>query len=78
MANKTLKLTCAFCQGQLKPLEMGICRPCKEKNRHLRTWRRHATDPNSGDFSHIVGWNVKAGPCIGGALGAAVIRLIHK
>ncbi len=37
-----------------------------------------ATGPNSGDFSHIVGWNVKAGPCIGGALGAAVIRLIYK
>ena len=37
-----------------------------------------ATGPNSGDFSHIVGWNVKAGPCIGSALGAAVIRLIHK
>ncbi|HXP52878.1 MAG TPA: hypothetical protein VN922_23230 [Bacteroidia bacterium] len=37
-----------------------------------------ATGPNSGDFSHIVGWNVKGGPCIGGALGAAVIRLIHK
>jgi len=37
-----------------------------------------ATGPNSGDFSHIVGYNVKAGPCIGGALGAAVIRLIYK
>jgi hypothetical protein len=37
-----------------------------------------ATGPNSGDFAHIVGWNVKAGPCIGGALGAAVLRLIWK
>ena len=37
-----------------------------------------ATGPNSGDFAHIVGWNTKSGPCIGGALGAAVIRLIHK
>jgi hypothetical protein len=37
-----------------------------------------ATGPNGGDFSHIVGYNVKAGPCIGGALGAAVVRLIHK
>jgi hypothetical protein len=37
-----------------------------------------ATGPNSGDFSHIVGWNTKAGPCIGSALGAAVLRLIHK
>jgi hypothetical protein len=37
-----------------------------------------ATGPNSGDFSHIVGWNVKAGPCIGSALGAAVVRLIWK
>ncbi|HXP52074.1 MAG TPA: hypothetical protein VN922_19110 [Bacteroidia bacterium] len=27
-----------------------------------------ATGPNSGDFSHIVGWNTKAGPCIGDAL----------
>ena len=32
----------------------------------------------SGDFAHIVGWNTKAGPCVGGALGAAVIRLIYK
>ena len=24
------------------------------------------------------GYNIKAGPCIGSALGAAVIRLIHK
>jgi hypothetical protein len=38
--NKSLKLTCAFCEIQLKPLEMGICRPCKEKNKHLRSWRR--------------------------------------
>jgi hypothetical protein len=37
-----------------------------------------ATGPNSGDFAHIVGWNTKAGPCIGGALGAAVLRLIYK
>ncbi|HYA84126.1 MAG TPA: hypothetical protein VEH06_11860 [Candidatus Bathyarchaeia archaeon] len=37
-----------------------------------------ATNPNSGDFSHIVGWNTKAGPCVGGALGAAVVRLIYK
>ena len=37
-----------------------------------------AQGPNSGDFSHIVGWNAKAGPCIGGALGMAVIRLINK
>jgi hypothetical protein len=35
-----------------------------------------AQGPNSGDFSHIVGWNTKAGPCVGGALGAAVIRLV--
>jgi hypothetical protein len=34
--------------------------------------------PNSGDFAHIVGYNVKAGPCVGGALGMAVVRLIHK
>ena len=32
-----------------------------------------ATGPNGGDFSHIVGYNVKRG-----ALGAAVVRLIHK
>ena len=31
-----------------------------------------------GDFAHIVGWNVKAGPCIEGALDAAVVRLIYK
>jgi hypothetical protein len=31
-----------------------------------------------GDFAHIVGWNTKAGPCVGGALGAAVVRLIYK
>ncbi|HXP48305.1 MAG TPA: hypothetical protein VN922_00030 [Bacteroidia bacterium] len=37
-----------------------------------------ATGPNNGDFAHILGWNVKADPCVGGALGAAVIRLIHK
>ena len=37
-----------------------------------------AKGPNRGDFSHIVGWNTKAGPCLGGALVAAVIRLIHK
>jgi len=37
-----------------------------------------AKGPNSGDFAHIVGWNTKAGPCNGGALGAAVIRLIYK
>ena len=37
-----------------------------------------AQGPNSGDFAHIVGYNVKAGPCIGGALGAAVVRLIWK
>jgi hypothetical protein len=37
-----------------------------------------ATGPNVGDFSHNVGWNVKAGPCIGSALGAAVVRLIYK
>jgi len=37
-----------------------------------------AKGPNSGDFAHIVGWNTKAGPCVGGALGAAVIRLIYK
>jgi len=37
-----------------------------------------AQGSNSGDFSHIVGFNVKAGPCIGSALGAAVIRLIWK
>ena len=37
-----------------------------------------ATGPNSGDFSHIVCWNTKAGPCIGSALGAAVVRLIYK
>ena len=37
-----------------------------------------ATGPNSGDFAHIVGWNTKSGPCIGGALGAAVIRPIYK
>jgi hypothetical protein len=37
-----------------------------------------AKGPNSGDFAHIVGWNTKAGPCIGGALGATVVRLIHK
>jgi hypothetical protein len=37
-----------------------------------------ATGPNSGDFAHIVGWNSKAGPCIGSALGAAVVRLIWK
>jgi hypothetical protein len=36
------------------------------------------TGPNSGDFAHIVGWNTKAGPCIGSALGAAVVRLIWK
>jgi hypothetical protein len=35
-----------------------------------------AKGPNSGDFAHIVGWNTKAGPCVGGALGAAVIRLV--
>ena len=35
-----------------------------------------AQGPNSGEFSHIVGWNAKAGPCLGGALGAAVIRLV--
>ena len=35
-----------------------------------------ATGPHSGDFAHIVGYNVKAGPCIGGALGAAVVRLV--
>jgi hypothetical protein len=27
---------------------------------------------------NIVGWNTKSGPCIGGALGAAVVRLIWK
>jgi hypothetical protein len=37
-----------------------------------------ATGPNSGNFAHIVGWNTKAGPCIGSALGAAVVRLIWK
>ena len=37
-----------------------------------------ATGDNSGDFAHIVGWNTKAGPCVGGASGAAVIRLIYK
>jgi len=37
-----------------------------------------AKGPNSGDFAHIVGYNIKAGPCIGGALGAAVVRLIYK
>jgi hypothetical protein len=31
-----------------------------------------------GDFSHIVGWNTKSGPCVEGALGAAVVRLIWK
>jgi len=31
-----------------------------------------------GDFAHIVGWNTKSAPCIGGALGAAVVRLIYK
>jgi hypothetical protein len=36
-----------------------------------------AKGPNSGDFAHIVGW-AKAGPCIGSALGAAVVRLIYK
>ena len=36
-----------------------------------------ATGDNSGDFAHIVGWNTKAGPCVGGALGAAVISR-HK
>ena len=34
--------------------------------------------PNSGDFAHIVGYTAKAGPCVGGALGMAVVRLIHK
>jgi len=33
---------------------------------------------HSGDFVHIVGWNTKAGPCVGSALGAAVIRQIYK
>jgi len=47
MANKTLKLTCAFCEVQLKPLEMGICRSCKEKNRHLRSWRRQSWPVNA-------------------------------
>ena len=37
-----------------------------------------AKGPNSGDFAHIVGWNTKSAPCIGGALGAAVVRLIYK
>jgi len=37
-----------------------------------------ATGSSSGDFSHIVGYNTKAGPCLGSALGAAVIRLIYK
>jgi hypothetical protein len=37
-----------------------------------------AAGPNSGDFAHIVGWNTKAGPCLGGALGMTVVRLIHK
>jgi hypothetical protein len=37
-----------------------------------------ANGPNSGDFAHIVGWNTKSGPCVGGALGAAVVRLIYK
>ena len=37
-----------------------------------------AQGSNSGDFAHIVGWNVKAGPCIEGALDAAVVRLIYK
>ncbi len=37
-----------------------------------------AKGPNSGDFAHIVGWNVETEPCVGGALGAAVIRLIWK
>jgi hypothetical protein len=32
-----------------------------------------AKGPNSGDFAHIVGWNTKSGPCIGGALGAALV-----
>ena len=31
-----------------------------------------------GDFAHIVGWNTKSAPCIGGALGAPVVRLIYK
>ena len=31
-----------------------------------------------GDLSHIVGWNTKSGPCVEGALGAAVVRLIWK
>jgi len=43
----------------------------------LGTGIRCAKGP-SGDFAHIVGWNTKAGPCVGSALGAAVIRLIYK
>ena len=37
-----------------------------------------AQGSNSGDFAHIVGWNTKSAPCIGGVLGAAVVRLIYK
>jgi hypothetical protein len=37
-----------------------------------------AKGPNSGDFAHIIGWNTKSGSCLGGALGAAVVRLIYK
>ena len=32
-----------------------------------------AKSPNSGDFSHIVGRTI-----VGGALGAAVIRLVNR
>ena len=35
---KTLKLACAFYELQLEPLEMGICRSCKQKNNNLRVW----------------------------------------
>ena len=37
-----------------------------------------ATGPNSGDFAHVVGWNTKAGPSIGGALGGGFPRGIAQ
>ena len=40
--------------------------------------RQNTKMPTFYKTLYLVGYNVKAGPCIGGALGAAVVRLIYK
>jgi hypothetical protein len=72
--NSTISTPVASCWRILASLDFGDIL----KFRTLGARIGCATSPNSGDFAHIVGWNTKAGPCVGGALAAAVIRLIYK